>query len=78
MRDVILGYLFTRTAFGDRAARAGVLVVTALVVLLLFSIGASTLDLFGRAFLRGVRDGLRSWDRAEQTYHRTPSGPNGH
>jgi hypothetical protein len=70
MRNVILGYLFTRTAFGDRAARAGVLVVAVLIGLLLFSIGTSTLDLFGRFFLRGVREGLRNWDRAEQTYRR--------
>ena len=78
MRSVILGYLFARTALGDRAARTGVLVVVVLVGLLLFSIGTSTLDLFGQSFIRGVREGLRSWDRAEQTYRRPPTNPNLH
>lgn len=78
MRGVILGYLFARTAFGDRAARTGMLVVAVLIGLLLFSIGASTLDHFGSAFLRGVHDGLRSWDRAEQTYRQPPNSPNQH
>jgi len=73
MRDVILGYLFARTTVGERAARSGVLVVVVLVGLMLFSIRTSTLDLFGRAFLRGVRDGLRSWDQVEQTYRRPPT-----
>lgn len=76
MRSVIFGYLFARTAFGDRAARTGILVVAVLIGLLLFSIGPSTLDLFGSAFLQGVHDGLRSWDHAERAYHQAPSVPN--
>ena len=77
MRNVILSYFFARTTVGDRAARTGVLVVVVLVGLMLFSIGASTLHLFGRAFLQGVHDGVRSWDRAEETYRRPPTSPNG-
>jgi hypothetical protein len=76
MRNVILGYFFARTTVGERAARTGLLIVVVLVGLMLFSIGASTLHLFGRAFLRGVHDGVRSWYRAEQTYRRPPSNPN--
>lgn len=78
MRNVILGYFFARTTVGERAARNGVLVVVVLVGLMLFSIGTSTLDLFGQSFLRGVRDGLRSWDHVEQTYRRPPTNPNLH
>jgi hypothetical protein len=78
MRNVILGYFFARTTVGERAARTGVLVVVVLVGLMLFSIGTSTLDLFGQSFLRGVRDGLRSWDHAEQTHRRPHASPNGH
>jgi hypothetical protein len=78
MRNVILGYFFARTAVGERASRVGVLVVAMLVGLLLLSIGASTLDLFGSAFLRGVHDGMQSRNRAEQTYRRPPCSPNRH
>jgi hypothetical protein len=77
MRNVILGYLFARTAVGERPARVGVMVVAAVVGLLVLSIGASNIDFFGQAFLRGVREGLRSWDRAEQMYRRLPANPNG-
>jgi hypothetical protein len=70
MRNVILGYFLARTAVGSHAARTGVFVVVVLIGLLLLSIGASTLDLFGQSFLQGIRAGLRTWDRAEQIHRR--------
>jgi hypothetical protein len=71
MRNAILGYLFARATVGERAARTGALVVALLIGLLLLSALASNLDIFARPFFQGVKDGLRSWDQAEQA-HRAP------
>jgi hypothetical protein len=68
VRNVFLGYFFARAVSGERAARAAVLIVAVLIGLLLLSIGASTVDLFRQSFVRGIRDGLRRWDRAEHIH----------
>jgi hypothetical protein len=69
MWNFFLGYFFARSVAGERVARAAVLIVIlGIVVLVISTIGSSTLTLFRDSFIRGWRDGQRSWEHARQTH----------
>lgn len=70
MWNFLLGYLFTRSLVGERAARTGALIVILGVLLFVFALGASFFDLFEKSFLRGVQDGLRKWEHPHQIQNR--------
>jgi len=68
MWNFFLGYFFARSVAGERAARAAVLIVIlGIVILVVSTIGNPTLALFRDSFMKGWRDGQRSWDHARQT-----------
>ena len=62
MRNFLLGYLFTRSLVGERAARTATLVVILGVALFLLALSGSFFDLFAKSFFKGVEDGLRQWE----------------
>jgi hypothetical protein len=75
MWNFFLGYFFARSIAGERAARAAVLIVIlGIVILVISTIGSPTLAVFRDSFLKGWRDGQRSWDHARQT-HSAPATP---
>lgn len=70
MWNFLLGYFFTRSMVGERAARTGALIVILGAGLFLLSLSGSLFDLFAKSFLKGVEDGLRKWEQV----HKDPNG----
>lgn len=66
MWNFLLGYFFTRSMVGERAARTGVLIVVLGVLLFLFALGGSFFELFAKSFFKGVGDGLRQWEHPHE------------
>ena len=69
MRNVLLGYFFTRALVGDRTARTGPLIVILVAGLFLLSLSGSIFDLFAKSFFKGVQDGLRKWEPLREVKH---------
>ena len=66
MRNYLLGYFFTRTLVGERAARIATLIGILGVGLFLSLAAGSMVHLFARSFLKGVANGNRKWEHVRQ------------
>jgi hypothetical protein len=77
MWNFLLGYFFTRSLVGDRAARTGAIIVILGASLLLLALGGPLLDLFAKSFLKGVQDGLHKWEHPHQILN-SQNGPSKH
>jgi hypothetical protein len=70
MCNFFLGYFFARSVAGERAARTAVLIVIlGIVILVISTVGNPTLALFRDSFMKGWRDGQRSWNRTTRDKH---------
>lgn len=66
MWNFLLGYFFTRSLVGERAARTGTLVVILGACLFVLAAGGPLLNLFAKSFLKGVQDGFQKWEHRGQ------------
>lgn len=66
MWNFFLGYFFTRSLVGDRAARTGTLIVILGVSLFLLAVSGPLLNLFAKSFLKGVQAGFQKWEHRGQ------------
>ena len=66
MWNVLVGYLFARSVVGERAAKTGFLIVMICIIFILLALALSFFDIFSSSFIKGVREGVRQWERVSR------------